>query len=126
MKMSRKRLDELIRLIATRVLNEWSSLSGDDNNDPDQGTADDKVKPDDAKTAVEKSREERQARKTQQDRVRTANLDLTSTKKQQSYFDQQSKKNKLDIQAKQKQLQALKGATSQSTTVPAGGTIAKI
>jgi hypothetical protein len=124
MKLTRKQLDELIRYITKSVLKEWSSLSGNDN-DSDPGTPDDGVKPDDAKTAYEKSKAEREARKKQQDTIRSATLDLKSTKKQQDYFSQQAKKNKVDIQAKEKQLQSLKGASPSTTMVPAGGVIAK-
>jgi hypothetical protein len=59
MKVSKKQLDELIRLITIGVLKEWSSLSGDDKS-TDPGTADDGVKPDDAMTAAEKSKQKRQ------------------------------------------------------------------
>lgn len=123
MKLTYKQLNELIRYITKSVLKEWSSLSS--NDDSDHGTSDDGAKPDDAKTAYEKSKAEREARKKQQDTIRSATLNLKSTKKQQDYFSQQAKKNKVDIQAKEKQLQSLKGASSSATVVPAGGVIAK-
>ena len=125
MKITQKQLNELLRLITRGVLKEYgslgSSLSGDDGTDP--GSADSGTKPDDAKTAYEKSKAEREARKTQQDTIRTAAQDLDSTKKQQSYFQSQTKQNKTAIQAKEKQLQQLKGAPK--SIVPAGGTIAE-
>ena len=124
MKISRKQLNELLRLITTKVLDEYgslgSSLAGDDT---DPGSADDGNKPNDAKTAYEKSKADREARKKQQDVIRTATQELDSTKKQQSYFTSQTKQNKTEIQAKAKQLQQLKGAPK--SIVPAGGTIAE-
>ena len=98
------------------------SSQNDDNTDP--SSADDGNKPDDAKTAYEKSKAEREAKKAQQDNLRTAKMDLDGTKKQQSYFSAQSKKNKLDIQAKTKKVQQLSGAPK--SMVPAGGTVAEI
>jgi len=128
MKITRKQLDELLRLITRGVLKEYgalgSSLSGNDDSS-DTGSADDGVKPDDAKTAYEKSKAEREMRKKQQDMVRTAQMDLDSTKKQQSYFQSQTKQNKTAIQAKEKKLQSLKGARG-TDVIPAGGTIAEI
>jgi hypothetical protein len=126
MKITQSQLNELLRLITRGVLKEYSSLgsslasSADNSIDP--GSADDGVKPDDAKTAYEKSKAEREARKKRQDVIRTATMDLDSTKKQQSYFQSQTKQNKTAIQAKEKQLQQLKGAPT--SIVPAGGTIA--
>ena len=128
MTITRKQLDELLRLITCGVLKEYgslgSSLSGNNDGDEsgDYGSADDGVKPDDAKTAYEKSKAERDARKTRADKVRTADMNLKGVKKQQDYFTQQAKMNKLDITAKEKQLQQLKGATTSGTT-PAGGVI---
>lgn len=125
MKISRCQLDELIRLITKSVLKEYSSMSNNDPSDDsaDTGTADDGVKPADARTAVEKNKAERAARKAKQDKIRTADLDLKGVKSQQNYFMQQAKKNKLDITAKEKQLQQMKGAPI--STVPAGGTVAE-
>ncbi len=60
MKVSKKQLDELIRLITIGVIKEWSSLSGNDQTSSDSGTADDGVKPTDAMTAAEKARQQRQ------------------------------------------------------------------
>jgi hypothetical protein len=107
-------------------LKEWSSLNGDgtDTDDADPGSANDGAKPMDAMSSIEKLKAQRDAKKKQQDQVRTADLDLKSTQRQQDYYVQQGKKNKLDIQAKQKQLQALKGATPASAAIPAGGTVA--
>ncbi len=126
MKITRHQLDELIRLITKGVLKEWSSLNGDgtDTDDADPGSANDGAKPMDAMSSIEKLKAQRDAKKKQQDQVRTADLDLKSTQRQQDYYVQQGKKNKLDIQAKQKQLQALKGATPASAAIPAGGTVA--
>ena len=130
MKITRRQLDELIRLITKSVLKEYSSISSmsssssngsTDSTDP--GTADDGVKPQDAQTAVEKSKAKRDAKKAQLDKIRTADLDLKGVKTQQAYFLQQAKKNKLDITAKQKQLQQLKGAPA--STIPAGVTVAE-
>ena len=125
MKITQKQLNELLRLITRGVLKEYgslgSSLSGEDSDD--SGIADNGVKPADAQTAYEKSKAEREARKKQQDTIRTAALDLDTTKKQQSYFQTQTKQNKTAIQAKEKQLQQLKGAPK--SIVPAGGTIAE-
>ena len=127
MKITRRQLNELLRLITKSVLKEYSSVSSmssssSDSSD-DSGTADDAVKPQDAQTAVEKAKAERDAKKSQLDKIRTADLDLKGVKTQQDYFTQQAKKNKLDITAKQKQLQQLKGAPS--STIPAGGTVAE-
>ena len=128
MKITRLQLDELIQYIAKAVLKEYSSMSSsssssssDTNSDP--GTADDGVKPTDAQTAVEKAKAERDAKKAQLDKIRTADLDLKGIKTQQDYFTQQAKKNKLDITAKQKQLSQLKGAPA--SAIPAGGTVAE-
>ena len=100
-----------------------SMSSNNDNSGSDAGTADNGVKPPDAQTAAEKSKAERDAKKARIDQIRTADLDLKGVKTQQDYFTQQAKKNKLDITAKQKQLQQLKGAPS--SAIPAGGTIAE-
>ena len=128
MKITRLQLDELIQYIAKAVLKEYSSMSSsssssssDTNSDP--GPADDGVKPTDAQTAVEKAKAERDAKKAQLDKIRTADLDLKGVKTQQDYFMQQAKKNKLDITAKQKQLSQLKGAPA--SAIPAGGTVAE-
>ena len=127
MNITRKQLNELLRLITYGVLKEYgslgSSLAGNDDSG-DNGTADDGAKPDDAKTAYEKSKAERDAEKKRQDMVRTAKLDLDATKKQQNYFNSQVKKNKTDILAKQKKVQQMSGA-SNAAVVPAGGTIAE-
>jgi hypothetical protein len=100
-----------------------SSSSSGNENSGDSGTANDGVKPQDAQTSAEKMKAKRDAKKTQVDKVRTADLDLKSVKTQQDYYVQQAKKNKLDIQAQEKQLQQLKGAPASS--IPAGGTIAE-
>lgn len=125
MKITQKQLDELLRLITLGVLKEYSSLGSSlaDDDSGDAGIPDDGVKPEDAKTAYEKSKAEREARKKQQDIIRTAAADLDTTKKQQSYFQSQTKQNKTAIQAKEKKLQQLKGAPA--SIVPAGGTIAE-
>ena len=55
MKITRRQLDELLRLITKQVLKEYSSMSStQDSVDP--GTADDGVKPADAQTAAEKAK----------------------------------------------------------------------
>jgi hypothetical protein len=127
MKITRHQLDELIQHITRAVLKEYSSMSSmsssSSNSSSDTGTADDGVKPQDAQTSVEKAKAERDAKKAQVDKIRTADLDLKGVKTQQDYFLQQAKKNKLDIQAQEKQLQALKGGAA--STVPAGGTVAE-
>lgn len=125
MKISRRQLDELIRFIARKVIAEYGSMSSPSDDSSDSGTADDGVKPDDAKTSYEKQKAEREARKKQQDLVRTAKMDLDSTKTQQDYFLTQAEKNKKDIDAKQRKLQQMKGAAPGSVTVPAGGTVAE-
>ena len=62
MKITREQLDELLRLITKSVLKEYSSMSSDTQDDSsDSGTADDGVKPQDAQTAVEKAKAERDA-----------------------------------------------------------------
>jgi hypothetical protein len=123
MKIRSQQLNELIRLITRGVLKEYSSMMSSSDDSGDSGTADDGVKPTDAKTAYEKSKEEREQRKKQQDTVRTAQMDLDSTKKQQTYFKAQAKQNEPAIQAKTKKLQQLKGAPP--SMIPAGGTIAE-
>lgn len=130
MKITRHQLNELIQYITKAVLKEYSSVSSmsssnSNNNGTDSGTADDGVKPADAQTAAEKAKAQRDAKKTQIDKIRTADLDLKSVKTQQDYYIQQAKKNKLDIQAQEKQLQALKGASPSSSAIPAGGTVAE-
>ena len=127
MKISRRQLDELLHLITKKVLKEYSSMSSmsssSSDKSTDSGTADDGVKPQDAQTSVEKAKAQRDAKKAQVDKVRTTDLDLKSIKTQQDYYVQQAKKNKLDISAKQKQLQQLKGAPP--SAIPAGGTVAE-
>ena len=130
MKLSRFQLNELLRLITKKVLKEYSSMSSMSSSNSsasgagsDPGTANDGVKPADAQTAAEKVKAQRDAKKSQVDKIRTADLDLKGVQKQQDYFTQQAKKNKLDIGAKQKQLQQLKGAPA--STVPAGGVVAE-
>jgi hypothetical protein len=133
MKITRHQLNELLRLITKSVLKEYSSLStsssnsnsggNSSSNSTGSGTANDGVKPQDAQTAVEKAKAERDAKKAQLDKVRTADLDLKGVKSQQAYFTQQAKKNKLDITAKEKQLQQMKGAPA--SAIPAGGTVAE-
>jgi hypothetical protein len=133
MKITRHQLNELLRLITKSVLKEYSSLStsssnsnsggNSSSNSTGSGTADDGVKPQDAQTAVEKAKQERDAKKSQIDKIRTADMDLKGVKTQQDYFTQQAKKNKDDIIAKQKEIQRLKGGPT--PTVPAGGTVAE-
>ena len=129
MKISRRQLDELLRLITKKVLKEYSSMSSmssssnSDSTSSGSGTADDGVKPQDAQTSVEKAKAQRDAKKAQVDKIRTADLDLKSINTQQDYYVQQANKNKLDISAKQKQLQQLKGAPV--SAIPAGGTVAE-
>jgi hypothetical protein len=127
MKITQKQLNELLRLITRKVLKEYSSLGSslagnDTNSSSDPGSANNGQKPNDAQTAYEKSKAKRDAAKQQQDSIRTATMDLKGVKTQQDYFTQQAKMNKLDITAKEKQLQQLKGATTSGTT-PAGGVI---
>lgn len=56
MKMSRRQLDELIRLITKSVLNEYSSMTSSQEDSMDEPSADDGVKPQDAQTSAEKSK----------------------------------------------------------------------
>ena len=125
MKVTQKQLNELIYLITRGVVKEYGSMTSSQEDDMDSGVADDGDKPDDAQTAYEKSKAEREARKQRQDSIRTATMDLDSTKKQQSYFNSQTKQNKTAIQAKERRLQSLKGAQG-ANVIPAGGTIAEI
>ena len=125
MKVTQKQLNELIYLITRGVVKEYGSMTSSQEDDMDSGVADDGDKPDDAQTAYEKSKAEREARKNKQDQVRTATMDLDSTKKQQSYFNSQTKQNKTAIQAKERKLQLLKGAQG-ANVITAGGTIAEM
>lgn len=75
MKITQRQLDELIRLITKGVLKEWSSLSGDDGKD--MGSADDGVKPADAQTSAEKSKEKH-------DRMIANKKELDMAKQQQT------------------------------------------
>lgn len=120
---SREQFNELLRLITRQVLKEYSSIVPDDDNS-DSNTSTTNTKPPDAMSSLEKAKADREAKKKQQDQIdqiRTATMDLSSTKKQSSYFKQQLKKNELDIQAKTKQLQQMKGGPK--AVVPAGGTV---
>ena len=117
---SREQFNELLRLITRQVLKEYSSIVPDDDNS-DSNTSTTNAKPPDAMTSLEKAQADREAKKKQQDQIRTATMDLSGTKKQSSYFKQQLKKNELDIQAKTKQLQQMKGGPK--AVVPAGGTV---
>jgi hypothetical protein len=124
MKVTQKQLNELIYLITRGVVKEYGLMSSQDDEESTQGTADTGAKPTDAMTTYEKSKAEREAKKKQQDALRTAKFDLDMTKKQTDYFKAQDKKNTLDIQAKTKNIQQLSGAPK--GIVPAGGTIAEI
>ena len=57
MKITRQQLDELLRLITKKVLKEYSSMSSTNDQNADPGAADDGVKPQDAMTSAEKSKQ---------------------------------------------------------------------
>ena len=88
MKITQRQLDELIRLITKSVLKEWSSLSGDDK-DSDPGTADDGVKPMDAKTSAEKSKERHDRMVANKKQLDMAKQQQTTNKEKAASFKSQ-------------------------------------
>ena len=56
MKITRKQLNELLRIVTRQVLREYSSMSSSTEDSSDPGTADDGVKPQDAQTSAEKAK----------------------------------------------------------------------
>lgn len=109
MKITQRQLDELIRLITKSVLKEWSSLSGDDDDESsDSGSADDGVKPQDAMTASEKAKQERLQKLTQKNNLDYAKKELETAKKEKSFQQQKvSQTAKYDIPRLTKKVQAI-------------------
>lgn len=89
MKITRKQLDELLQLITKSVLKEYSSMSSTDNQDADPGTADDGVKPQDAMTSMEKSKQKHdQMLKDKADLDKAKQQKITNKEKADSFKSQ--------------------------------------
>lgn len=122
MKMTRSQLDELIRYITKAVLKEYSSLS---DNDPDTGSADDGVKPSDAQTSAEKSKEKRQNQQQAKSAYDQAKMKLSTDKERadsyKSQYDQWRRYDKTNNEKAVKDAQkavASGGVTSSSPSKP--------
>lgn len=110
--MKQKELQELLRHITRAVVNEYMSMTSTQQHDKEDvsGTSDPNAPPVDAMTPAEKIKKEREDKKAHDDKIKQDTRELDSTKKQTSYYKQQLKQNMYDIKAKQKELQAEKGA----------------
>lgn len=126
MKITRRQLDELLRLITKSVLKEYSSMS---SSSASTGTADDGVKPQDAMTSIEKSKAERDARMAKNIELKQDQRTLQGDKAQDKYFEKQREVNRVSIRAQEKAIQQKKGARVSSTpSAPASkpaGTVAE-
>lgn len=126
MKISRKQLDELIRLITRGVLKEYSSMSSSEN-DAEAGSADDGVKPQDAMTSVEKSKAARDAKQAKDAEIKQAQKKLSGDKAQDKYFEKQREVNRVSIRAQEKDIQKQKGArVSSSPSAPVSSPAGRI
>jgi hypothetical protein len=112
--MKRNQLEELIRHITRKVIKEYTVMSSstDKTGSP---TTDPAAPPVDAMTSLEKAKAEREADKERLKTIRTADMDLKGVKKQSDYFNQQVKQNKLEVTAKEKELQNLRAGKQIST-----------
>ena len=116
--MKNEELQHLLKEIVRSVLNELTSLSQSDMKAMlDNPSMDASVSPTDAMTPAEKAKSERDAESQRRKDIRTADLKLKSVKTQSDYYKQQEKQNRLDIIAKQKDLQNLKAGK----TISSGG-----
>jgi hypothetical protein len=117
MKITKKQLNELLRLITRGVMKEYGSLGSSLANDGsgDAGIADDGVKPQDAMTAAEKSKAEREARQAQAAKVKQDQRKLDGDKAQDKYFEKQRQVNRVSIRAQEKNIQKEKGARISSS-----------
>ena len=114
--MKQKQLQELVQLITRSVLKEYSMLSTSSSSDKTKvGDSMDQSDSPEPMTASEKFKADLQAKKDRLQKVRTADMDLKSTKTQSDYFNQQIKQNKLKVIAQQKELQNLKAGKSVSS-----------
>ena len=89
MKMSRRQLDELLRLITKLVLNEYSSMTSSQADAADEPSADSSVKPMDAMTSAEKSKMKRdQDLKNKDELDKAKQQQVTNKEKATSYKSQ--------------------------------------
>jgi hypothetical protein len=119
--MKQSQLNELIRFITRSVMKEYismssSSQSSSSTSSPDS-TQDPNTPPQDAMTSAEKSKQRRDSEKSRQQSIKKTDLELKAAKSQTDYFNQQNKQNKLQISAKQRELQNLKAGK----TIGSGG-----
>lgn len=113
--MTQSQLKEVIRHIVRETLNELmdsSSLLQQQAQQIDQTSADPNQPHIDDMSALEKGRYLRDLEKQRREKIKHTDMDLKITKKQSDYFDQQLDKNRMDVIAKEKELQQLKSTTS--------------
>ena len=89
MKMSRQKLDELIRHITKVVLKEYSSLSGNDDSNSDSGTSNNGDTPPDAMTDAEKRKAERDQKLASKKELDQAKLSQNTNKERAESYKSQ-------------------------------------
>lgn len=104
--MKDPQLKSLIQLIVKQLLKEYSSSIDMQSSTSTPGSETNVSV--DQMTPGEISKARRDAEKVKREKIRTADMDLKSNEKQQDYFLQQVKMNKLKTTAQKKELQNLK------------------
>lgn len=89
MKISRRQLDELIRLITKSVLNEYSSMTSSQEDAMDEPSSDSLVKPMDAMTSAEKSKMKRDQAHKNKDALDKAKQQQTTNQEKATSFKSQ-------------------------------------